>query len=135
MSAPTGSDYSVSFADHDMRHCDATNNCNAAISRSLSTALLWMTATNRIDGNRLSPLGKRVKANILEMFRRYSLAATVSRTGNFAGYVSQLRQALTQGVAACTRLDLIPWFNYMMVTAGCDTWRVALRIPGENPCD
>src|SRR6266487_3211395 len=56
--------FHVSFADRDMRHCDARNDCATAISSLSSIALLWMAATNRIDNNGLSPLGRRVKANI-----------------------------------------------------------------------
>jgi hypothetical protein len=66
-----------------MRHCDATNDCDTTISSLSSMALLWMAATNRVDSSGLSPLGRRVKANAFEMFRRYFVAANVFRTGNF----------------------------------------------------
>jgi hypothetical protein len=124
----------VSGDDRDMRRCDQTNDCTFRIQQARSQALLFMAATRRVPSSQLSPLGRRVQANGFEAFRRYFLAAGDFQAGSYGLYSAQLKQAITQGAAAATRLGQTRWFTTVMVLAGCGTWRIALRIPGDAPC-
>jgi hypothetical protein len=128
----------VATDERDMRHCDdpaSVTRCGTAIENLQTKAITWLNATGRIPQSELSSFGRTIRTNLLHEFQRYYLAADAFGRGIQAAYVAQLRQAVSQGAAASTRLAARPFFNYLMTLARCGAWQIRLRVPGESPCE
>lgn len=122
----------MTTSDRDLREC--STDCRVE-ARALSTrAAEWQAAATDVPVVGLTTRQRFARTNSFQMFRRYNLAGRAYLTGVYRNYISQLRQAITQGAAAATRLGFESLFNYNMTVAGCSGWKLALRRPGADPC-
>lgn len=121
------------WADRDMRQCET--NCAYDIPNAQTRALIAWGVVRKVPSSTLSANGRQIQRNAVEAFRRWYLAAGAYENGSYSSYVAHSKEAIRQAAAATKRLNKSAWFNLLMVTSGCPSWQLAVRVVGMAPCE
>jgi hypothetical protein len=124
----------TAWADRDARQCTDAD-CTFWIQNAQTRALIGMGFMRKEPPAYLSAAGRAAEQNAMKAFYAYFRAEAAFLTGDYSGYMNQLKEAITQANAANTRLGRSQaWFALVMISAGCPNWQTAIRAYGIDPC-